>query len=170
MIVGLEKFMSQMDNISAAKMEKAMQKAIHLVQEDAKTNVSVESGELRESIYTDVRQQDNSVIGTCFTNKEYASYVEFGTGQKGAANHAGISPGITPAYRLDPWWIHESKIDKELAEKYHWLKINTDEGVFYMCRGQPARPFLYPALKNNSDNIKKIFEDHIEDTLRKATK
>ena len=40
----------------------------------------VSSGELRNSIYTKVEQDADATIGCVYTNKEYAPYVEFGTG------------------------------------------------------------------------------------------
>ena len=83
----------------------------------------------------------------------YAPYLEFGTGPKGQENHAGISPEITPAYTQNPWWIHESQVDRRVAEKYHWFYLDTPDGRFYLCTGQPAYPFMYPALKDSQDQI-----------------
>ena len=85
---------------------------------------------------------DDRVIGTVYTNKAYAMYVEMGTGPKGAANHAGISPVASPAYTMSPWWIHESQVDKEAAEEYHWFYLDTPDGRFYQCTGQSAQPFM----------------------------
>lgn len=79
--------------------------------------------------------------------------LEFGTGPKGQENHAGISPEITPAYTQNPWWIHESQVDRRVAEKYHWFYMDTPDGRFYLCTGQPAYPFMYPALKDSQDQI-----------------
>lgn len=170
MIIGLDKLCMQLSNISAQDLVGATGEAIALVQATAKRNVQVDSGELRESIYTDVYQQGNRVIGTCFTNKEYAPYVEFGTGPRGQKSHTGISPDVNVVYKQHPWWIHESQIDKETAEKYHWFYIDTPQGRFYQCSGQPARPYLYPAIKDNTEKIKKIYEKHIKNTIRSGTK
>jgi HK97 gp10 family phage protein len=165
MIVGVDKLKRKLDKIASISLEKPTQKAISLVQESAKSNVAVDSGELRESIYTDVQTEGERVIGTCYTNKEYAAFVEFGTGQKGQENHNGISPEVPVAYRQTPWWIHESQIDKQTAEKYHWFYIDTPEGRFYQCTGQPAKPYLYPALKNNEDNIREIYSEYITEEI-----
>lgn len=167
MITGLDKFYADMDKLAAVDLKKPTKEAILQVQRDAKSNVSVDSGELRESIYTDVNDEGDRIIGTCFTNKEYAGFVEFGTGPKGQANHAGISPEVDVVYSQSPWWIHESQIDKATAEKYHWFYIDTPEGRFYQCSGQPAKPYLYPAIKNNEEKIEEIYENHISSLVRK---
>ena len=44
-------------------------------------------------------------------------------------------------------------MDRRVAEKYHWFHIDTPDGRFYQCTGQPAYPFMYPALKDNQDQI-----------------
>ena len=73
-----------------------------------------------------------------------------------------------PAYVQKPWWIHESQVDKETAERYHWFFIDTPEGRFYQCSGQAAQPFLYPALKNNEKRVAKNMENALRRELRKA--
>lgn len=170
MIIGLDKVKKQLSGIAMADLIAPTEKAIGLVQSAAKKNVQADSGELRESIYTDVYQQGNHVTGTCFTNKAYAAFVEFGTGPRGQASHEGISPEVNWAYSQYPWWIHESQIDKETAEKYHWFSIDTPQGRFYQCAGQPAQPYLYPAMKNNVDEITKIYEKHVKQLIRSNTK
>lgn len=161
MIIGMEHFKKSMERLALTDLERPTHRAIMLVQAAAKDNVHVVSGELRESIYTDVRKMGDKYVATCFTNKAYAAFVEFGTGPKGQKNHAGISPEVAVAYRQSPWWIHESMVDKETAEKYHWFSIKTKEGTFYQCTGQPAYPYMYPAMKNNHDKIVEIYEDHL---------
>lgn len=108
-------------------------------------------------------------VGTCWTNRAYAPYVEFGTGPKGQANHAGISPEVTPVYTQVPWWIHESQVDRRTAEKYRWFYINTPQGRFYQCTGQPAHPFLYPALHDNEDKILKNMKASFQADMNNAT-
>lgn len=95
----------------------------------------VSAGELRSSIYSKVEQDAGSTIGTVYTNKEYAAYVEFGTGPVGQANHAGISPEVAVSYTQEGWvWP-----DKE--------------GGFHYTEGQPAQPFMYPALKSMEKRV-----------------
>ena len=99
-----------------------------------------------------------------------APYVEFGTGPKGQADHAGISPEVTPVYTQAPWWIHESQIDRRTAEKYRWFYIDTPQGRFYQCTGQPAHPFLYPALHDNEDKILKNMKASFQTNIGKVSK
>lgn len=154
----------------AAQLEKIVGKAIQTVRSEAVLRCPVNDGELRQSIYAEVYQENESVIGECWTDKAYAPYVELGTGPKGQENHRGISPEINPAYVQSPWWIHESQIDRDTAEKYHWFYIDTPEGRFYQCTGQPAQPFMYPALKDNQDTILKNMEAEFRVSIKEAVK
>lgn len=95
----------------------------------------VSSGELRGSIHSKVEQDAEATIGCIYTNSEYAPYVELGTGPVGEANHLGISPDIPVAYTQEPWvWQDE-------------------EGGFHYTEGQPAQPFMYPALKSMEKRV-----------------
>lgn len=120
------------------------------------------SGELRTSLDMVVQNDKDGVFAHIGTNKEYAPYVEFGTGPTGAARHNGISPDVNPVYRLTPWWIHESMVDPEVPLVYHWSYIDTDQGRFYHVSGQPAHPYLYPAFADNEKAIKDIIAGGFE--------
>lgn len=128
------------------------------------------SGHLQGSIFLDVEAQEGEITGTVYTNASYATYVEFGTGPKGAADHNGISPEVTPAYRMSPWWMHESGVDIGVAEQYRWPYIDTPEGRFYKCLGQPAKPFLYPALKDHEKEVLGIMQNGLNQILEGAKK
>lgn len=157
---GMKELDRKLAAMSEMDLKEEISRAIDYVQQCAVGNVSSHTnmGELKQSIYKDVYESGDSVIGECFTNKEYSIYVELGTGPRGQENHAGISPDANPVYTQSPWWIHESQIDRSLAEKYHWFYIDTPQGRFYQCNGQPAHPFMYPALKDNRDTILKDFK------------
>lgn len=159
----LEKRLTQYQSIS---LERPVAQAISHIQTAAKGKCSAKSGELGKSIFTALETRGNTVTGTCYTNKRYGPYVEFGTGPRGQENHRGVSPNVSVAYTQSPWWIHESQIDGELAEKYHWFHIDTPEGRFYQCNGQPARPYMYPALKDNEEEVVQIIKEGIEAQLR----
>ncbi len=154
-IDGTRELEQKLRTMSELNPRQAVATAIQTVRSAAVLKCHVDMGELRQSISADVTQQEGKTVGTCWSNKSYAPYVEFGTGPKGQEKHEGISPDITPAYTLTPWWIHESQVDKRVAEKYHWFHIDTPKGRFYQCTGQPAYPFMYPALKDNEDAIVK---------------
>lgn len=138
------------------------------IQAEAKLLCPVRHGELQNSIKAMAERRDDTVTGTVYTNKAYASYVEFGTGPAGAADHGGISPAVNPSYTMTPWWIHESQIDAGTAETYHWPHIDTPDGRFYKCTGQAAQPFMYPALKNHEDKAVKDMERELRNELRRV--
>lgn len=154
---GADKLCKQFDRMAESSSKNlcaSVMRAGKFVQGNAKMLVPVgESGNLREKIFTKTENGDGFAKSEIYTDEKYGPFVELGTGPKGAGNHGGISPNISPAYTMSPWWIHESQIDKELAEKYHWFYIETKEGRFYQCTGQPAQPYLYPALANNRDAV-----------------
>lgn len=171
-IKGLDKLIQKYGSLEAAAehgVKKAIGQGTKIAQAGAVLMCPVSDGELRQSIKTRVTVEEDRVIGTVYTNKKYAAYVEFGTGPIGEANHSGISPEVNPAYTQSPWWIHESQVDTETAEKYHWFHIDTQEGRFYQCSGQPAQPFLYPGLKDYEEIICRKVNDVLAAEIRKAS-
>lgn len=169
MIIGKTNLDKRLDAMSKLRLGTAIGKGIVFVQEAAKDRCPAHDGELRESIYIDVEESGDSVTGICFTNKEHGPYVEFGTGPKGQANHEGISPDVTVAYSQSPWWIHEgpgeNEIDRATAEYYHFFYVDTPQGRFYQCTGQAAQPFLYPALKDNEEEVSNIIARELKKQL-----
>lgn len=170
MIKGAKELDRKLAMLGDISIRTGVSKGIQHVQGVAKENCPVNDGELKNSILTSVQEQGDSTIGSCYTNKSYGPYVELGTGPQGQANHIGISPNVDVAYSQSPWWIHESQIDRNAAEKYHWFYIDTQEGRFYQCSGQAAQPFLYPALKNNKDTITGIIRDELKKEIRRTLK
>lgn len=171
-IKGLDKLMKKYGTLATQVVGQSMKKAvgasIKMVQGEAKLMCPVNDGELRQSIKTDTEVQENKVIGIAYTNKKHGPYVELGTGPAGEADHAGISPSVSPSYSQSPWWIHESQIDASTAEKYHMFYIDTPEGRFYQSSGQAAQPFMYPALKNNEDRATRNISNYLAREIRKA--
>ena len=165
MILGALELEKKLRTLSEMELRQGIEKGISLVQEDAKANCQVHDGELRESIFTAVENKDGKIRGTCYTNKQYAPYVEFGTGPKGQADHDGISPDVAVSYSQTGWWIHESQIGRDVAERYRFFHIDTENGRFYKCYGQAAQPFMYPALKNNEDAILAIIARFAKEQL-----
>ena len=145
-----------LQEVSELDTRQAVGEAIQFVRSAAVENCHADTGELRQSIFAETAEEENTVTGICWTDKAYAPYIEFGTGPKGQEKHAGISPEVTPVYTQQPWWIHESQIDRRVAEKYRWPYIDTPDGRFYRCSGNPAYPFLYPAMKDNEEQILKM--------------
>lgn len=165
MIIGVIDLNKHFDKLSKVELRSGIEKGISLVQESAKVNCPEFDGELSSKIKTEVTEEGDTVRGICWPEVKYGMYVEFGTGPKGQENHEGISPDVAVAYTQSPWWIHESQIDREVAEHYHFFHIDTPQGRFYQCTGQAAQPYLYPALKDNEDNIVEIVRKEIKKQL-----
>lgn len=158
-IQGLDKLLAKLTALGGnanQSLVKAVRQGTHLVQAAAKADAPVGDGQLRGSIQADVKVDGDRVEGSVSTNAEHAVYNEFGTGPVGQASDKSALPAEIVArlhYRQDGWWIHESQIDASTAEKYHFKRIETSDGVFYYTEGQPARPFMYPALEKNRKKV-----------------
>lgn len=68
------------------------------VLEEAQRIVPVDTGELRDSGYVNVRETDKTVVADVGFSADHAGYVEYGTGRAGAAS-AGAGP-----YPYSPTW------------------------------------------------------------------
>lgn len=167
---GVSSLEKKLDSLSGLPTGRAVGEGIAYVRAVAKSNCPTYDGELRASILTSVQEHQGGTEGTCYTNKQYGPYVEFGTGPRGQADHTGISPEIAISYNQSPWWIHESQLDANVAEHYNWFYIDTPDGRFYRCSGQAAQPFLYPALKDNEDKVTNIIRDELKKEIRRLVK
>lgn len=130
-------------------LETSIAKQTKLVQGEAKDLCPVDCGDLQQRIYTDVKSHQSKVIGKVFTNVEYAAYVEFGTGKKGEASGGDKYPGQL-SYKQDKWLVNIPDVGPR------WIE------------GQPAQPFMYPALKNNKELIKKNIASDLEKKIREV--
>lgn len=148
-IVGIERLndkLEQMHNIVAVK--DAMNKSVLMVHGQAKELCPVDTGNLRSSIHPKVIIQGPNVIGKVYTNVNYAPYVEFGTGSVGSGTYP--DPTLNLTYRSTQW------------------TYTPDGGeTFYKTKGQVAKPFMYPAIKNNKTRIKNMFKQAIQNSVRR---
>lgn len=153
------------------EVRQGLKKGTEIIRTDAVFRCPVNHGELRGSIHTKVKKTDDGYQGIVFTNKDYGPYVEMGTGPMGAANHAGISPNVPVTYRGDSWWFPADQVDPADAEKYHWPKYTNKEGkTFYLTSGQPAQPFMYPAMKSKETAAVQALQKEVHVKLRKISK
>ncbi|WP_099335805.1 HK97-gp10 family putative phage morphogenesis protein [Clostridium cadaveris] len=132
-------------------LETSIAKQTKLVQGEAKDLCPVDTGDLRKSIVTDVKASQTKITGKISTNNEYSNYVEFGTGKKGEASSGDKYPGPL-SYKQDKW------------------RVNIPDVGVRWIEGQPAQPFLYPALKNNEDLIKKNIKEDIKKEIERLCK
>lgn len=77
---------------------KGMRNGLERVVREAKQVCPVDTGELLNSIRAEVNEYATFVTGTVGTNKEYAVYVEMGTGDKGRESGGNGSP-VQASYR-----------------------------------------------------------------------
>ena len=98
-IKGLDKLMKKYGELAEQAAGESMGRAVgasaKLIQGEAKLLCPGNDGELRRSIKTRVETAEEGTIGAVYTNKKYGPYVELGTGPRGEADHAGISPLVT---------------------------------------------------------------------------
>ena len=116
-----------------------MEQACLLVENQAKIDCPVDSGQLRSSITHSVDTSKNEIVGIVGTNIEYAPYVEYGTGIW-AVNGDG---------RQERWSYQDA------------------EGNWHSTIGQHPQPFLEPALAKKDKEIVKLFKDKIEKGVKK---
>lgn len=139
-----------------------------IASDNAPVNRAEHGGELRRSIYSKVSSDKDTVTGEVFSNKEYAMYVEVGTGPNGEKEHPGISPNVTPVYRTTGWMIPAYSLSMNAATVYGFPVVKrSGEIIGYLTRGQKARPFLYPAIHDNEKALKNLFSRQIEKELRR---
>lgn len=122
--------------------EAGMEAALLVIEASAKANAPVDLGELRDTLDHTVgteagttRQIGNTtvssssqIIGTVGSPKDYAIYVEYGTGEF-AENGAGRKGG----------WSYKD-----------------EKGIWHHTKGQKPQPYLRPAFKENKKNIQDI--------------
>lgn len=119
-----------------AEMHDAVLRALERIGEQAegyaKDLCPVDTGQLRNSITHAV--DDGEQAAYIGSNMEYAPYVELGTGiyTEGGGG------------RPTPWVYQDAK------GNWHWT------------RGNPAQPFLAPAVKDHQQTYRNIIEDEMK--------
>lgn len=152
-IEGLDRLYRKIARLHNIDIKPIIEDATIRIRDEAKMRVSVDTGELQNSIDYNVDISAKGFTGKVFTNKEHGLYVELGTGPKGEASHIGISPEIKPIYSPSGWVYYD-----------------TDKQKFIFTNGQPARPFMYPALHDNREKISKFIQEKVQRKIEEASK
>lgn len=152
-IEGLDRLYRKIARLHNIDIKQIIEDATIRVRDEAKMRVPVDTGELQNSIDYNVDISAKGFTGKVFTNKEHGLYVELGTGSKGEASHIGISPEIKPIYSPSGWVYYD--VDKQ---------------KFIFTNGQPARPFMYPALHDNREKISKFIQSRVQRKIEEASK
>ena len=111
--------------------------ATAIVAADAESLCPRDSGELADSIGTEVELIGQRVDGSVFASAPYAAFVEYGTGLRGASAPHGPLP--TEGVPYTGSWVYDFR-------RQNW-------------RGMPAQPFLRPALDMNQSKIMSAFAE-----------
>ena len=119
------------------------------MERDAKKLCPVDTGDLRNSIHTEVSTDGGAVKGKLIANSDHAVYVEMGTGDVGRAS-GGNGSGVQVSYRHGGWFV-------PLARGAVMVKdtILKDAFAGFWTYGQPARPYLYPAYRQHREGLEK---------------
>lgn len=141
-IKGLDSLLSKLSSMGG-NVERALERAIKRTVEAAEGDAKALRPYSSISIQSEVKATPGGTEGRVFSNTPYAGFVEFGTGPKGEANHGGISPNVPVTYHPTSWAYK--------SEEYGWVTTS----------GQPAKPYLYPAAKQNED----VFESEVRGEL-----
>jgi len=154
---GLEELFRKLDSIVEIKPDlmRVMDKAGEFIRDDARYLVPVDNGDLWKSIQHTTKDTGTSIETRVHTNSDHAAFVEFGTGPVGAANHEGISPNVTPQYQKEKW-----------LGVIPFLKTENDSGIRYIA-GQRAQPYLYPALKDNEEQLREYLKEEAAKAIRR---
>lgn len=150
------------------RLYESVERQTDFVRTAARELCPVKHGELRQSISISLEQEDGTMRGICYTDKEYAAYVEFGTGPNGEQHHKGISPAVMPGYSQKGWMMPASAMSLREAEKYGFGIAKKDGKVIgYYTNGQSAKPFMYPALKDNEEKIVRNIRNDLGEEVRR---
>lgn len=152
-IQNIDKLLKKLDSLninSKQELKQSMERNIRMVQGEAKLLCPVDTGGLMNSITTDVKETSRGITATVSTNDEIAPYVEFGTGRKGETTSVADKYPGPLSYKQDKW------------------KVNIPDVGVRWIEGQPAQPYLYPALKNNEELVKKSIASDLEKKIREV--
>lgn len=162
-IVDDESLKAIIDNIESRckgdEMRQALGKACALVERKAIEKCpkgKVKGGDLRRSIKSRVAEEEGDLVGTIYSDAEYAPYVEFGTGlfaEEGGRNDV-------------PWFIPIGEDFSEAQAKAYNMPITEDKETgmkWAITYGQHPHPFMRPAFKESERRIKEIIRGGISD-------
>lgn len=142
-----------------------------------------DSGELKGSIFpkpnVPVAVLEGGVAqGGWHTASDHGPYVEFGTGHPGAAGEVANGHLRDPqanafTYRVTPTLVRPKTYTKKNGKVVNVKGYEIDGWVYYdpvrqrfvHTVGQPAQPYMYPALLHTAKQAGKIAADVVRDAL-----
>lgn len=152
-INGVERLLKKLDKLGGNSEEvlyKSLQKQGELVKGQAKELCPKDTGDLKKSIRKSTKRYKGKIVARVYTNSDHAAYVEFGTGKVGEITNKNNNVNV--AYKQDKWRVNIPNVG------YRWID------------GQPAQPYLYPALKNKEDEIMKNIKENLQEAIREVAR
>lgn len=152
-INGVERLLKKLDKLGGNSEEvlyKNLQKQGELVKGQAKELCPKDTGDLKKSIRRSTKRYKGKIVAKVYTNSDHAAYVEFGTGKAGERTNKNNNVNV--AYKQDKWRVNIPNVG------YRWIE------------GQPAQPYLYPALKNKEDEIMKNIKENLKEAIREVAR
>jgi len=105
----------------------SVQASVNVIQQSAQIYCPVDTGALRDSITTEVKESGSTVVGNVGPHVDYADYVEYGTGRLGdpAAPYAHVEtwPGMKPQPYMRP------ALDENKGSILDLFKSNISTGI-----------------------------------------
>ena len=101
-VKGLDELLATLSGLGEGAryaVKKGLERSAKKIQKNAKLLSPVKKGQLRNSIKTKSEIVEDGAEAQVFTNSEYAAYVEFGTGQRGAESNIDRAEGVS--YKAD---------------------------------------------------------------------
>ena len=148
-------------------MEEYIQRVTKAIEDMAYEFASVNTGAMREQITSTTEKTPTGYKGT-ITAGGGLIYVEYGTGPKALmspANGLPKNPTDIPHTSKSKWFIPKSQLSAQqiadLSGKYHFPAVEIDGAEFFVCRGQPPRPFMYPAIIYEEEIIREQLPEYI---------
>lgn len=151
-VVGLDKLLKKLNKLGGNVEEtlyKSIQQQGEFIKGEAKLLCPVDTGDLRQSINKKITKAEGKIVGIIYTNSQYAGYVEFGTGKVGERTNTNTN--VSVSYKQDKW-----------------LANIPDVGIRWV-EGQPAQPYLYPALKNNKTKVLENIKENVRKAIREVS-
>ena len=176
---GLDRLKGKLSKVSTAAQKGVESSVYEITQEvsgrassNLQSSVKHGTGELAGSVKDEVVVNSNgNYVGRVFSDKKQAVFREMGTGPNGEKSTKDLPPGITPVYTQKAWFFPVSSSIEDLTALYGIPKIEIQGVEFYKTSGQPARPWLYPALKYVEENMAKdILKRNINEAIQKGLK
>ncbi len=152
---GLRNRFKQYSKRATTKIDKALLSGGYAIEAEAKLNVTVDTGYLRNTISTRLIKSGNKSYVEVGTNLEYAVSIEF-----------GLDPGtMPPVEALEPWVRRVILGGIEVyAGEARDIAFAVAKGIEKW--GTNPQPFLHPAYESNIGDIRVSIKQAVREARR----